>query len=462
MDDDFDGSDLMESAVKGVLPWAHEAEAAYLGSLMLEPGLFAHVTPPLRIEAFHRPFHRAIYEAILQREAARPGSFDVVGVYEAMQHAGTLGDHTAQDIAALAQWQATPANMQAYAETLREKALMRGLLEAAETAREAAIEPGMTAAQRLDRCMQAFTGLTALKAGRDPVPVYQIAVSMLDRLQDLADGRIEPGIPTRLPTLDRLLGGGLKPGKNIVVAARPSVGKSAFAMEIARALVAENIPAAILSQEMEGVELVDRLTARVSSVDLDKLTTGQLDDQDFSAVAEAIERIGAMPLYIDDQPGLTLADIQAKARKLARERGIKLLVLDYLQLCASTKAGDSRHHQIEEISRGLKTLAKELGITTLVLSQLNREVEKRPGGRPVLADLKESGAIEEDADAIIMLSQDAIRPTGEVVVHAEVAKNRGGAKGFLKLGFMGRWQRFVETVAEDVQPKKRRPLADDF
>ena len=160
------------------------------------------------------------------------------------------------------------------------------------------------------------------------------------------------------------------------------------------------------------------------------------------------DRLSRLPLYVDDQAGLTIGEIQAKARKLKRESAISLLVLDYLQLCTPSDSKASRHHQIEEISRGLKVQAKQLGITTVILSQLNREVDKRVGGRPTLADLKESGAIEEDADVVILLSADGTRENGDIVVHAELAKNRGGKKGFLKLAFSGRHQRFVETIAD--------------
>jgi replicative DNA helicase len=164
---------------------------------------------------------------------------------------------------------------------------------------------------------------------------------------------------------------------------------------------------------------------------------------------------------------LSLGEIQAKARKLKREHGIMLLVLDYLQLCTPSDSKASRHHQIEEISRGLKVMAKQLGMTTVILSQLNREVEKRVGGRPTLADLKDSGAIEEDADVVILLSVDGTRDNGDVIVHAEVAKNRGGKKGFVKLAFSGRHQRFVETVADAREfkggnAKPRRSYSEDF
>jgi replicative DNA helicase len=261
--------------------------------------------------------------------------------------------------------------------------------------------------------------------------------------------------------LDNLLGGGFKPGKQIVLAARPSVGKSALAMEFAYAAAAQGYPAAFLSQEMEDFELVDRLTARIGAVRLDNMSTGKLSDDEWGSVTDVVEQYRNLPLYIDDQPGLSLSDIQAKARKLKRERDIKVLVIDYLQLCAPSDSKANRHHQIEEISRGLKVLAKQLGLTTVVLSQLSREVEKRTGGKPTLADLKESGAIEEDADTVILLSPDGTRESGDVLVHAEIAKNRGGKKGFVKLAFTGKYQRFVETIIEPSE-QQRKPARRNY
>jgi replicative DNA helicase len=370
------------------------------------------------------------------------------------------------DIRDLEQYAPTFGNALHYAEIVAERALTRAMVKASTQAREIATAPEMSASERLDKCQDAFQQLTAQRVTRDPKHVSEFAVSMLDRITDLADGKTESGIRSRIPTLDRLLGGGFKPGKQIVLAARPSVGKSALAMEFAYACASQAKPSAFLSMEMEGFELAERLASRIGSVGMGGFSTGKLDQREWSGLSVAVEEMQVLPLYIDDQPGLTLGDIQAKARKLKRERNITLLVVDYLQLCAPSNGGASRHHQIEEISRGLKVLAKQLGITTVILSQLNREVEKRPGGRPTLADLKESGAIEEDADTVILLSADGTRANGDVVVHAEIAKNRGGSKGFVKLAFAGVHQQFVETITSENEfsggNQQRRKYSEDI
>lgn len=446
-----------------LLPWSFEAEASVLSALLMDANRFDLIGGIVTPEMFHDLRHRAMFTAIAGMVAAcKP--VDVVTVFEAMEQAGTLGEITLGDLQDVSVYAPANASLVRYAEIVAERALIRGLMGAADKAREVAVLPGLTAAERLDQCQNLFQKLTAQRVTREPKAVSEFVVDLLDRISELAEGHKTPGILTRISTLDKLLGGGLKPGKQIVIAARPSVGKSALAMELAYSVAAQGEGAAFLSQEMESPELVERLTARIGGIELDSIATGKLSDGEWSRLTEAVEQYRSIPLYIDDQPGLTLADIQAKARKLKREHGIKVLVLDYLQLCTPADSKASRHHQLEPLSRGLKVLAKQLGITTVILSQLSREVEKRTNGRPKLSDLKESGAIEEDADTVIFLSSDGERDGGDVVVHAEVAKNRGGKKGFFKMAFTGRYQRFVETVADsrDQAPRAtRRSYTED-
>ena len=445
---------------ESILPWSFEAEASVLSALLMAPERYDSVADLLAPEKFDDLQHRSIYTSISSMVmAGKP--VDVVTVYEAIDRSGNRGDLTLGDLHDICQYAPAGGNLRRYAEIVSERALMRGLMGAAEKAREIALAPGLTASERLDQCQNAFQSLTVQRGSREPMAVAEIAITMIDRLQELADGKRQPGIRTRIPTLDNMLGG-LKEGKQVVVAARPSVGKSAFAMELAYQAAREGHPAAVFSQEMEKDEWLDRLSARIGSVRLDAIGTGKLEDSEWSAIADAVEQIGQLPIYIDDQPGLSLGDIQAKARKLKRERGIKVLVIDYLQLCAPSDSKASRHHQIEEISRGLKVLAKQLGLTTVVLSQLNRAVETRVTGKPTLADLKESGAIEEDADTVILLSPEAQRENGDVVVCAEVAKNRGGRKGSVKLAFTGKYQRFVETISEPCDIAPQRPVRRSY
>jgi replicative DNA helicase len=286
-----------------------------------------------------------------------------------------------------------------------------------------------------------------------PTVIADTIVGLLDRVERLADGTTQPGIPTGIASLDQLLGGGFKPGKQVIIAARPSVGKSSLAEQLCINLARAGYPAAMFSQEMGKDELADRAAANIGRIALDRLLSGQLEQQEWSRLTEAIEVMRCLPLHFDDQPSLTLSDISGKARMLKRQHGIRLIVIDYLQLCAAGKAVDSRHHQIEEMSRGLKNLARELDITIVTLSQLNRDVEKRTSGRPILSDLKESGAIEEDADVVILLSRYSTGPQGANVIACDVPKNRQGRVGELALSFEGMYQQWQESTVP-LQSKK--------
>jgi replicative DNA helicase len=441
-----------------VLPWSSEAEAYVLSALMMAPDRFDSIADILTAEMFYDARNRTVYSAMAGMiNAGKP--VDVLTVWDRLQHLGATADIDLPYLNDLAHCPVSAGNTRRYAEIIAERALIRGILSAADKARELATEPGLSGADRLDQCLNQFQTLTVIRGGNQPRAVAELAVGLCDRMNELAEGRRQPGIATRFPMLDRLLGGGCKPGKQIVIAARPSVGKTALALEIARAFAANGHPAAVFSQEMENSELVDRMAARIGQIDLDHIQTGKLNDFEWTGLTDAVEALSTMPLYVDDQPALSLGDIQAKARKLKREHGIKLLVIDYLQLCAATNSKASRHHQIEEISRGIKVLAKQLGLTTIVLSQLSREVEKRTSGRPTLADLKESGAIEEDADTIILLSPDGTRESGDQVIHADVAKNRGGKRGYFKLAFTGAYQQFVETFETETKHRGPRQVA---
>jgi len=210
-----------------------------------------------------------------------------------------------------------------------------------------------------------------------------------------------------------------------------------------------------MSQEVSGEELVDRAASTLGRMDLERVISGQLDGEEWGRLTEAIERIRGLPLFLDDQPALTLADIAAKARMLKRQHGLKLLVIDYIQLCAGGKDKDNRHHQIEQVSRGRKKLARQLDICILTLSQVNREVEKRQNGKPILSDLKESGSIEEDADVVLLLHRIAEDQSGFKTIHCDVPKNRQGKTGFVTLGFDGRFQEWHETVAPSFTPKSQ-------
>ncbi len=429
-----------------VLPWSPESEAGVLGALMLSPQVWDAVGDVLEPKQFFDQRHARIFSVISALVlASKP--VDVLSVWSAIEQTGDTAGIDPQFVNDIAQVPFSVGSARHYAETIAERALMRGLMEAASEVRDIAVEPGLAVAERLDRAQAKLQALSIHRGGQLPEAVGHMAAGLAQRIESLHRGEIEPGISTGIPSINKRLNGGFRPGKLIILAARPAVGKSSLAMQFCINLAQAGHGAAFLSQEMPKHDLMDRIGSNVGRILLDNIITGNLRDAEWSRLTQAVDDLQRLPLYLDDQPALTLAEIAAKARALVRQHGIKLLVLDYIQLCGSRKGNDKRHHQIEEISRGLKTLAKQLGITVLALSQISRSVETRVinAGKPQLSDLKESGAIEEDADVVMFLSLNHVSDFGAKVVEADFAKNRQGRIGSAALAFDGGFQHWIDS-----------------
>ena len=426
------------------LPWSPEAETSVLGTLMLEGSAWDSVGDILSAEHFFDARNGRIFTAIAGLVAASKPA-DIVTVFEQLQASGRGEGVDLTMLDQMAQFVPSASNIRRYAEIVAERALMRSLMRAADEVKTIAGDTSVPVLARLDKAQGVLQALQVKKARQMPTVIADTIVGLLDRVERLADGTTLPGISTGIPSLDRMLGGGFKPGKQVIIAARPSVGKSSLAEQLCINLARAGHPAAMFSQEMGKDELADRAASNIGRIALNLLLTGQLEPHEWTRLIEAIEVMRNLPLYFDDQPALTLSDISAKARMLKRQHGIKLIVIDYLQLCNAGNAADSRHHQIEEMSRGLKNLARELDITIVTLSQLNREVEKRTSGRPILSDLKESGSIEEDADVVILLSRYSSNPEGLNVIACDMPKNRQGRVGELALSFEDRYQQWQES-----------------
>lgn len=428
--------------------WSPEAEIGVIGGLLIA-GAEAYdlVADVVTADAFLSPLLAKAYE-VIERMVLAGEAVDVVSVYEAMR--GTQEDGVLQQLNACSQSYVGNRALRRHAEIVADKASGRLLAKAAAEINGIAADEQSPVAERISSAQARLEAVAAPTAKSEPVHVGHYVAGFIDRLQDLADGKVQPGIPTQIPTLDVMLGGGLKPGKQIILAARPSVGKSSLAQQICLNAARQGYAAAFFSQEMRGEELTDRVVSNLGRVNLDNLSTGRLDDDEWGRVSEAVESMRALPFFLHDQPAMTLADIVSRARALKRRHGLKVLVIDYLQLCASAKGDSSRHHQIEELSRGLKALSKQLDICIVTLSQLNREVEKRASGKPALSDLKESGAIEEDADAVLMLYRAS--PT---MIGCAVPKNRQGRTGEVALHFDGQYQRWAEST-ESLEPAAAR------
>ena len=419
--------------------WSPEAEAGVIGGLLMA-GAEAYdlVADVVTADSFLAPLLATAFETA-ERMVLAGQVVDVVSVHDAMR--GVQAEGVLQQLHDCAQSYVGQRVLRRHAEIVAAKASGRALALAAAEITGIAADEQAPVGDRIASAQARLEAVAAPAAKAEPVPVGHYVAGFIDRLQDMADGKVEPGIPTRIPTLDAMLGGGLKPGKQIILAARPSVGKSSLGQQICLNVAQQGHAAAFFSMEMSGEELTDRAVANLGRVKLDGMATGRLEEDEWGRVAEAIESMRNLPLFLGEQPAMTLGDIVARARALKRKHGLKLLVIDYLQLCGSGKGDSSRHHQIEEISRGLKSLSKQLGLTIITLSQLNREVEKRASGKPALSDLKESGAIEEDADVVMMLYR--VQPH---LIGCAVPKNRQGRTGEVALHFEGQYQRWSEST----------------
>lgn len=435
-------------------PQSQEAEQSVLGGLLIDNDAWDRVGDILTGADFYRHEHRVVFEAVAKLlTACKPA--DVVTVHAAL--VAEKGDRAEVDVGYLnALSNAVPSarNIRRYAEIVREKAILRAVIATADNAAAQAFAGGTSATEVLDAAAIALDKLQRDQVQHKPREAAQLAVARMDHYNDLAMGNVEPGRATGFAQLDEALNGGLQPGRVYVLAARPSVGKTSLAMQIGLRRADAGDGVLLLSQEMPNEECTDRALCNLGPVDYGNLQRGKLNDLDWRGMTEATEKLGSMRFWIDDQAALTIRDIRAKAMSLRRE-GLRLLVVDYLQLCAGMAPGKgvTRNNELEEICRGLKTLAKQLGIPVLLLSQLSREVEKRADPKPTLADLRDSGAIEQDADVVLFLRR--VRQLGNrMVMGLSVAKNRQGEIGQdIPLEFRGAHQRWHDSEA-DLTPAK--------
>ncbi len=434
-----------DAPVLRVPPHSAEAEQAVLGGLLLDQRAFDLAAGMLTEADFYRHEHRLIWRAISGLAMAFK-TVDPVSVFGRLQAAGDDRQIAAAlpYLNELAQAVPSAAGMRRYAEIVRERSVLRALVALADEASTQAFRNNDPAAV-IDALSTKLLQLERRQTRQEPVALADLVVKAMDRLNDVAAGNVPPAWPTKIPTLDRLLNGGLMPGRVYVLAARPKIGKSSFALQLGLTMAAQDLPVLALSQEMPASEVTERALANLGEVDYGRLQRGKLHDAEWSGMTDAVERSRALPLWVDDQAALRLSDMRAKARHV---RGLKVLIVDYLQLSqgSGTGKGENRNAEIEEISRGLKALAKQLNLAVIVLSQLNRKVDDRADRKPILSDLRDSGAIEQDADAIIFLWPGRTLDTGMRLVGCEVAAQRAGETGEFVLQFEGAVQRWREST----------------
>jgi replicative DNA helicase len=433
--------------------WSPSAEQGLLGGLMIDSDfLFDKISGMVTAQDFHKAAHRAIFEAI-QGFVAAGKPVDVVLVFNALRdrtdEAGEL-----PYLNSLAQYAPATRTMRAYAEVIREKSMTRSLVRALSEARELAHGPEPTA-QKLDSILSLFSPLQKGTVKKEPRLLGDVALERAAHYEAMEAGSIVPGWPTGIPMLDRRLNGGFRPGKLYILAARPGIGKSSLSAQLLIKQAKDGRPGLMLSQEMPVEEVADRAVSSMGQIDYGAIQTGKLSDSDWANTVAMIEECRGLPIWLDDQGALTLSDIKAKVRMC---KGLKVVVLDYLQLCSAEKNSSNRNGEIEEISRGLKAMAMELGLAVIMLSQLNREVEKRPNKRPLLSDLRDSGSIEQDADAVVFLWPVKDYEDGNKIVGIGIDKNRQGRTGEAALHFNGNRQHWGESSeplsAHHVSPVK--------
>ncbi len=416
----------IDAARLRVPPHSTEAEQSVLGALLIDNNAYDRVAGKLAESSFYRHSHRLIWAAIAELiNASKPA--DVVTVFERLQSSGKAADVDGLAyINALASSVPSAASIGRYAEIVAEKAARRALIAAADGAAALAWDTSKPVAEAMDKLAGDVVAMQSSQLRQEPRRLADLVIGAIDRYSELAAGKKSPAMPTGIVELDRLLNGGMRPGKVYGLAARPSVGKSSAARAIAINLAAGGYSTLVLSQEMPTDEVTDCMLAQLGSIESGRLATGHMSQADWSHLTDAAEYARGLPLWIDDDGGLTIGQIRGKARVI---KGLRVLVLDYLQLSTSTLKNATTNDQIAEISKGLKQLAMQLGMAIVVLSQLNRQVEQRADREPQLSDLRDSGAIEQDLDAAILLWTAREVQDGPRLVGWKLAKHRGGAKG---------------------------------
>jgi len=432
-------------------PWSSEAERAVLASVLIEPIRLTAIVEHLRPADFYEERHQLLFQTMLE-ETDRGRPVDVVSVVTALQRMGRLDRVGGIDyLGALSESLATTASLENYAKTVESLALVRRVMFAAATTLEdgyaSELDPATFVESAEKRMWDAMSGRDTTGAE----PLRDLLAQTFEEILSLRGHKGEAtGITTGFAEIDRMMLG-VHPGDLVIVAARPSMGKTTFAMNLALNAAQHGYPVAVFSLEMTKKQLVQRLLSSHSRVDLKDMRSGDVDEAKAESLQAASAELSELAVQIDDTPAISTLELRAKCRRLASEGKCKMIVVDYLQLmrAPSAKEGgrkvDSREQEISEISRSLKGLAKELGVPVVALSQLNRGLEQRQDKRPILSDLRESGAIEQDADVIMFIYRDVVynKATSDTnIAEIIVGKQRNGPTGTVRLYFNGRYTRF--------------------
>ena len=438
-----------------VPPHSIDAEQSVLGGLLLAASSYDQVADILVEDDFYREDHRVVFRAILELHANnRP--CDAVTITEWFESHGLIDQvDGGAYISQLVNTTPSAANIKAYAEIVREKSILRSLIDVGtEITSGAYASDGRESKILLEEAERAVFAIAdkGSRGGSGFIAVQDTIKEAIDKIQELYEFEGEiTGVSTGFKDLDKKTAG-LQPSDLIIVAGRPAMGKTSLAMNLAEnAAIKHDIPVAVFSMEMSSLQLVMRLFSSLGQIEQGRLRTGSLDDLDWPKLTSAMNLLQKSKIFIDETPALSPAELRARARRLKREHDIGLIVVDYIQLMSVPGTRENRATEIAEISRSLKAVAKELNVPVVALSQLNRALEQRPNKRPVMADLRESGSIEQDADLILFIYRDEVYNTetpekgkAEIII----GKHRNGETGTVNLVFQGQWLRFANFAPE--------------
>ncbi len=444
-----------ETRALKIPPHSIEAEQSVLGGLFLDKDSLIKVVERVQADDFYRQDHRIIYKAIIDLDNdGKP--FDLVTVAEWLESHQQLDEVGGLSyLAALAENTPSASNVGVYADIVRKRSVLRQLISATVKINETVFNPmGFSSEQILDFAEQAVFEIAEQenRGRRAYQNIKDLLVSALDRVDEIYRKKTPiTGIATGFDDFDERTAG-LQNSDLVIIAGRPSMGKTAFAINVAEhAVIKQELSVVVFSMEMPGEQLAMRMMSSLGRVDQHKVRTGKLDDQDWPRLTSAVTLLKDKNLFIDDTPALTPVELRSRCRRIAREHKLDLIIIDYLQLMQIPGTSENRATEISEISRSLKAMAKELKVPVVALSQLNRSLEQRPNKRPVMSDLRESGAIEQDADVIVFIYRDEVyndETADKGIAEIILSKQRNGPIGTVKLAFLGQFTRF-ENYSEE-------------
>ena len=428
------------------------AEQSVLGGMLLSKDAIADVVEIVRSNDFYKPAHALVFDTVLDLYGRGEPADPVTVVAALADRAELVRVGGAPYVHTLIQQVPTAANAAYYARIVAERAVLRRLVEAGtrivQLGYGSAAGAGREVDDVVDMAQQAIYDVTERRTSDDYTVLEELLQPTMDEIEAIgATGGVMSGVPTGFADLDRLTNG-LHPGQLVIVAARPGLGKSTFGLDVARsASIRNGLTSCVFSLEMSKIEITMRLLSAEARVPLHHLRSGQLSEDDWTKLARRIGEVSEAPLFIDDSPNMTMMEIRAKARRLKQRHGLRLVVIDYLQLMTGNKRVESRQQEVAELSRGLKLLAKELEVPVIAASQLNRGPEQRTDKRPQLSDLRESGSIEQDADMVLLLHrEDYYEKESPRAGEADfiLAKHRNGPTDTVTVAFQGHFSRFVD------------------